>query len=112
MNYLEIKTFEAADDLRCRLHRLTVESLCPANSSAIILPQPSIIHGLLTQYEDPFILTANVTGLNEEWYRRGIITGIKLKSDTDFIKLFENRNQHLLESFKQWLVEEMDRLMI
>jgi len=112
MNYLEIKTSEATDDLRYRLHRLTLENLQPDNAASIIIPQPEIIRGLLTSYHDEFTLTANMSGVIEEWYRRGIITGMSLKGDCDLRQDFDNRNQQLHESFKEWVIKESDRLAL
>ena len=102
MNYLELKISEAGDDLRYRLHELTLNSLKPKTTSSVIFPQPELIHGLITQYEDPYVLTANVTGLSEEWYRRGLISAMSLNNDTDLDQLFQKRNQQLIASLKEW----------
>ena len=105
---LSDKISRATDDLSYRIHRLTLENLQSGNNTSIIIPQPNIIHGLLNQYDNPFTLTSNVAGLFEEWYRRGVITGINLSSDNDLQKLFKDRNTTLLDSFKEWISGEFD----
>ena len=106
-DYINLKQSEAMDNLRYTLSRLSYKNLNTGNEDTgnPPLPEPLMMHELSTTNDDEFQIVAMMMYLAEEWFRRGMVAGKQENQNQELEYIFEQRNQSIIESIREWMSE-------